>query len=1213
MVLAIPTASGKTLIAELCMLKTILEQGLKAIYLTPLRALASEKYDDFLLFEELGIKVGITTGDYDSADEKLGAYDLLVCTNERADSLLRHQTNWLSQIGIVIADEVHLINDLGRGPTLEVVLVRLKQVAPKAQILALSATVGNAEELANWLGGKAITSEWRPVTLREGVYHEGKVRFADGDEERYTPASTFPIGDITRQVLRDQGQPLIFLNTRRSAMNTAKRLSSITSRLLSRSERNELDDIAKRILQSGEVTQVTDRLAKLVSTGVAFHHAGLRHAERKLIEDAFRQTLIKAVCCTPTLCLSPETEIWHGGFETAVSEYNSSKPLFALSHNKLFQMNPIDVHRRDNYSPLIEITSVSGYSIRVTPNHRMLVKRGGKSLILPALGIMKTDRIATAGKLSITNSRSLRVGEFVLENKTEVAQEIITPEISYFIGLMIGDGHSGAETEGEAIRYKGSPSIVNTQEDVFESVEKVCLQLGVSSRRSINSYGTPELILGKNKWFREFLVRCGVEKGEKKHISDALLEMDVECTIQLLRGLFDTDGYVEKKKEIGFGSVSEKLVRQVQRLLLRFRIVSRIRKRKAKIQTIYGRKCRKKPFFELTIAQNQSLLNFARHLGFKLAGKQHDLALLISKITSNVLYVSCPKCNYRIYRSIFSGRTKHQKDWGEVKQSVVHLLGERGELGSREITRVLGEAPRKNEIRLNHHYELITRRRVGRRSGTEWLWSLNPIGRWIFTNFLVDGKNFEKFFVLEKCPICQAKFKRVLRGTWRSKDVDGDIFWDDIRDLKWVSPCPTVYDVILPNSPENNHMFVANGFIVHNSAGINMPARVVIINEYRRFDRTEGYQPIPILEYKQMAGRAGRPKYDKTGTSILIARRQDEIAFLMDNYVLGDAENIVSKLASESALRSHILSTIALEYASSKEGIMDFIRKTFFGHQRDPEEVAYMVDLIVRFLQDEELLSRRGNQLIATPFGRRVSQLYIDPKSAVIIRDGLITASRAATEVTHFSYLHLICHTPDQFSMYLRKGEEERIHDYVGEHIEEFLVPLPNPRYNRSEYEFFLAEVKTALLSKGWIEELSEDQLTSQFNIGSGDLRRLVDTQVWLLYACRELAQVFKYKSLLADLEQLELRVKYGVKRELAALVQLKGIGRVRGRLLYRNGYVNKERIRDSPLSQLAAVPTIGPEIARSIKIQCGGKIAPADEQALKQSSSSTTRQTRLS
>ncbi|MFX1474176.1 MAG: DEAD/DEAH box helicase, partial [Promethearchaeota archaeon] len=301
LVAAIPTASGKTLIAETCFLKTILERGMKCLYLTPLRALASEKYDDFLLFEELGVKVGVTTGDYDSADEKLGVYDLLVCTNERADSLLRHQASWLSQIGIVIADEVHLINDTGRGPTLEVVLVRLKQVAPKAQILALSATVGNAEELAAWLEGVAVTSEWRPVTLREGVYHEGRVRFAEGDEERYTPASSFPIGDITRQVLRDEGQLLIFLNTRKSAMNTAQRLGPIVSRFLSKQDRSELDEISRRILQSGEVTQVTDRLAKLVSAGVAFHHAGLRHTERKLIEDAFRQALIKAVCCTPTL------------------------------------------------------------------------------------------------------------------------------------------------------------------------------------------------------------------------------------------------------------------------------------------------------------------------------------------------------------------------------------------------------------------------------------------------------------------------------------------------------------------------------------------------------------------------------------------------------------------------------------------------------------------------------------------------------------------------------------------------------------------------------------------------------------------------------------------------------------------------------------------------------------------------------------------------
>jgi helicase len=301
-----------------------------------------------------------------------------------------------------------------------------------------------------------------------------------------------------------------------------------------------------------------------------------------------------------------------------------------------------------------------------------------------------------------------------------------------------------------------------------------------------------------------------------------------------------------------------------------------------------------------------------------------------------------------------------------------------------------------------------------------------------------------------------------------------------------------------------------------------------------------------------------------------------------------------------------------MNYASDKEGIMNFIRQTFFGHQRDPDEVEYMIDLIVKFLKDEALLVQSGSRLRATKFGRRTSQLYIDPKSAVIIRDGLTNASKHIDQTTDVSFLHLISHTPDMANLYLRRGEDERFHDYVIEHIDEFLVTVPDPRYHRDRYEFFLAEVKTALLAKAWIEELPEDQLINQFKIGSGDLLRLVDTQAWLLYACKEIAPLFDRQKVVPELEELELRVRYGVKRELAELVELQGIGRVRARFLFRAGFVSKNRIRDAPIAQLAAVPTIGPQIAKSIKQQCGGIIDPEEEQALKATRRQTTRQTQL-
>ena len=107
LVLAVPTASGKSLIAYLAAMKHILERHGKVLYIVPLRALATEKYDDLRKFEPLGIKVGISVGDFDSPDSRLQSYDVVVATSEKADSLLRHQSDWLREVTLVVADEVH--------------------------------------------------------------------------------------------------------------------------------------------------------------------------------------------------------------------------------------------------------------------------------------------------------------------------------------------------------------------------------------------------------------------------------------------------------------------------------------------------------------------------------------------------------------------------------------------------------------------------------------------------------------------------------------------------------------------------------------------------------------------------------------------------------------------------------------------------------------------------------------------------------------------------------------------------------------------------------------------------------------------------------------------------------------------------------------------------------------------------------------------------
>jgi len=171
-----PTASGKTLIAELCATKAILEGRGKAIYICPLKALASEKYRDMKERYKGQFNIAIAIGNMDSKDSYLSDYDMIICTSEKLDSLMRHHSPWLRQVAVVIIDEIHLLNDAGRGPTLEIIITILSQMK-NIQIIGLSATIGNEKELAGWLNANLIHDEWRPVKLHKGIYFNGELEY----------------------------------------------------------------------------------------------------------------------------------------------------------------------------------------------------------------------------------------------------------------------------------------------------------------------------------------------------------------------------------------------------------------------------------------------------------------------------------------------------------------------------------------------------------------------------------------------------------------------------------------------------------------------------------------------------------------------------------------------------------------------------------------------------------------------------------------------------------------------------------------------------------------------------------------------------------------------------------------------------------------------------------------------------------------------------
>jgi len=310
LVIASPTASGKTIIAELAGLDSILNQKKKAIYLAPLRALASEHYRDFKqkYASTYKVRFALSTGEYDSASQYLQNYDMIFLTNEKADSLLRHKAEWLSRVGVLIIDEVHLLGN-DRGPTLEMVITQFRHLNPSIRIIALSATIPNSAQIAKWLSAKLVLSDYRPVPLSEGVLFDSEIRFGHNQLEALHSTEKEPILQIVHDTLHQKNkQALVFVNTRPLSQTTAKKISSLTEKVLSDSARKRLQKAASAIQSALEhPTEQCELLAHLVKRGVAFHHAGLVQKQRHIVESAFKKNLLKVICATPTLAAGVNT------------------------------------------------------------------------------------------------------------------------------------------------------------------------------------------------------------------------------------------------------------------------------------------------------------------------------------------------------------------------------------------------------------------------------------------------------------------------------------------------------------------------------------------------------------------------------------------------------------------------------------------------------------------------------------------------------------------------------------------------------------------------------------------------------------------------------------------------------------------------------------------------------------------------------------------
>ncbi|MEM7821656.1 MAG: DEAD/DEAH box helicase [Candidatus Aenigmatarchaeota archaeon] len=666
LVISLPTAGGKTFIATLAMINKLSSSKSKIIYTVPLVALANEKFEYFKKLFEGSWKIAISVGDLDSSDPWLADYDVIVCTNEKLDSLIRHGAQWIREIGLIVVDEIHILNDPNRGPTLEILLTQLREITPKAQILALSATINNAKDLAEWLNAYLLESDFRPVKLYEGVYYDSKIFFYD--KKGYELSDLEPEAAIAENVLQLKKQVLFFVATRRTAESLAESLAKTTRLYLKREEEKELQSLSEEILNILEIpTQQCKKLAACIKSGVAFHHAGLLGKQKRLIEEKFRERLIKIIVATPTLAF-----------------------------------------------------------------------------------------------------------------------------------------------------------------------------------------------------------------------------------------------------------------------------------------------------------------------------------------------------------------------------------------------------------------------------------------------------------------------------------------------------------------------------------GVNLPAFRVIIRDAKRYYPGLGAVYIPVLEYKQFVGRAGRPTYDDFGESVLIAKTEEDAQDLADHFIMGQPEDIQSKLALEPILRMHILALIASEFCKSEESLKKFFSKTFYAYQfGDTSLLEEKINNILEQLTIWKFIVSKKGKISATRVGKRVSELYIDPLTAHQFIEALSKAVK--NRLYPFGLLQLISNTIEMRPLLsVRTGEFSELEDILVKRESELLQEIPDE--SEIEFDDFLRSLKTALMFEAWIEEATEDQILMRFKVAPGEFYSRREIADWLIYSLQEIALLLGYKEFLRYIRKLRVRLEYGVKEELIPLVRLRQIGRIRARKLFNSRIRNLADLKKVSIEKLSSI--VGVKIAKSIKEQ---------------------------
>lgn len=382
------------------------------------------------------------------------------------------------------------------------------------------------------------------------------------------------------------------------------------------------------------------------------------------------------------------------------------------------------------------------------------------------------------------------------------------------------------------------------------------------------------------------------------------------------------------------------------------------------------------------------------------------------------------------------------------------------------------------------------------------------------------------------------------------------------------------------------------------AAGLNLPAYKVIINDYKRYS-SRGYQDIPVLEFHQMAGRAGRPGREDIGKAVVMIKDESELDKIVPKYIYGDAEEIISKLAVEPTLKMYVLSLISMDVINTEQEIKEFFSHTLYAHQyQDVDGLHFNIMRVIRSLIEFNFVNEEDNYYLATPLGKKVSELYLSPDTAHYFLTHLdkfidVFSSPKASKSDIFSLIYFIVDTVEMKPVLrLSKLEAE---DYIqkAEDVGDELVTDFNPF--EMDYEEFLRNLKTSDVFQDWINEAPEDYINEKYKITPGELHYRLEVVDWLLYCLEELSLLKKNFFFKNYLNKLRIRFKGGIKEELLPFVALKGVGRVRARKLHKAGFKKLIDLKHASFAQIAR--HVGDGTAIKIKEQIDERHSKEDQQ----------------